>query len=232
MAGFPAELGIAVLVLADEIGEVREGNAMKAIVAASAILIFLLASAQVAAAGVLAVVSGDLICVSEGKYTYTLGLRNEDVSESLLAWQLLCQIVPHNGSNGLTFLGVRQPVNYVFDAESMGLAVSETSTPTSLTISDVANNSVSVATTGTNLLQLDFDASQAIGQFDLVLVPDMDSGSFWLSDQYNSYEWHIPGSASGVVSTLSFPVPEPSQFTLMLASLLLVLIARRTRTLR
>lgn len=187
--------------------------------------------AHIACAGVMQITESEVTwpTASESSSCWvTLGIEHTGTPDWLLVWNLVCQVGPIDGASGTAFVtNFAKPVDYVLGDDSLGIGQSNDS-PLGYMFSDVAGdviNGVEVPDNGKNLLQIQLTFSNAVGRFDLVIVPnDTGLGSNWLSSTGLQQEFDVvyaPGRPQGVVASFVF-VPEPSCSLLLLPGAVLI----------
>jgi hypothetical protein len=154
-----------------------------------------------------------------------IGLENTTgTTDNLCGWQLGLELVPDAGATGtLRFKSVSIPGSYIFAGGSVGLSP-PFSVPSNIinVISDASSflSGVPVPSSGTNLLQFDFDASlNPSGLFHIMAVPSLTRSNWYSADASTRYYYNVP-LAGGAKSLGSVTVvPEPSIIILLLAGL-------------
>jgi hypothetical protein len=180
----------------------------------------------------LEIVGGSTTVVgSDSSCWVTLQITNTGTTDAMLAWQLVVKIAPADNATGtVSIVDYAAPPNYVFSSSSI---TSSSASPLGSTYTDFASDGVGtvVSSSGDGLIQLKLSSSNAVGYFNVVLVPDVyndDTGSIWLSSEA-VYDFV---SADQIVASVNFgtAVPEPSSGLMLLsgvAALMLLGVARK-----
>jgi hypothetical protein len=169
----------------------------------------------------------------------------EDVPLSL--WQVVCQIVPSTDSPSSAFFTDLPESDYtpashfVFQNESSGVFRSDESPlGTLFGAISLSAGGETLQPSDTNLLHFSLTSPDAVGTFDIVLVPytATDTGSFWSDANGTSRPFEVappPGRSPGVVATVVFSAPEPSSGLTLLSgvgALILMGVGQRMLFLR
>lgn len=164
----------------------------------------------------------------------TLGVENTGIDDDLVGWQVLCQIVPVGEVSGTVSFAFGpwpayyKPSYYVLPS-SNGIEPAEM-TLLGQPFSDIATDppSVNVQGSDNNLLRLNLTSSDAVGRFDIVVVPYDEvqgTGSIWYGVS-SMYGFDIVPE-SCVMASLEFPhVPEPASVLILLSGMISLVLFR------
>jgi hypothetical protein len=154
----------------------------------------------------------------------TLKITSNTGTAALMAWQLVLKVVPAEGAHGaVSIMDYAAPdANCVFSSSNITWSSESSFGSTFLDVSGDDVGSV-VSSSGKSLIRLKLSSSSdAIGCFNIVLVPDIyddDTGSNWVSSDYTTYDFLSfvsTDQADQVVASVNFAVPEPSSNLMLL----------------
>lgn len=157
--------------------------------------------------------------------------------DQLTGWQTSLEIVPVGGATGtVTFNSATMPTsNYIFTAAANPGINTNNMGNTLLAFSSNGNfEAVTVPTTPTNLLRLDFNASNdAVGTFHVIALDGPFQTEWNDNASINAVRMfaNLPGTGAGVAIGEITVVPEPSAFLFMMIPLGVVVAVKRFRQL-
>jgi hypothetical protein len=164
----------------------------------------------------------------------TIGVENTGIDDDLVGWQLICQIVPDGEVSGTVSFAFGpwpdyyRPSHYVLP-NSEGIKPAE-ATLLGQPFSDVATDppSVSVQGSDNNLFRLNLISSDAVGRFDIMVVPYDEvqgTGSMWFGTSSVHGFDIVPESC--VMASLEFPhIPEPASVSMLLSGMIPLVLLR------
>lgn len=225
-----------------------------------AVMTFLLLGSPVWADSVLTL-SGQTLdwdTTSQPSPTFTVGIANNGVTDTLQGWSLGLEIVAGSGASGtLSFATATLPsTNYLLNGnsqvqEGLGFIPGNPTLPATsiLPIADfifTGTTGVTVPSSGDNLLSLTFAASSMQGTFQIVEIPDPNTGSYWFSGSNtivsfgnspfggtsNNPTTGTPVSIGSLTLSAQQTVPEPHSVWLLLSGLATLVTYHRVRQIR